>query len=214
MTTSHITSSLTNTSASSGTSASSMQLSQSDFLKLITAQMQNQNPLSPSDPTQYLSQMEELSEVSSLQSMQSALQSNQATSGANMLGKSVLAPGSTATLSSGGTVTGAVNAPSGATSLKVEVKDSSGATVDSFTVAPASSGLTAFSWDGSTSSGGTAAAGTYTLSVTASVNGTSTTVDPMVVSQVESVSIDSSTQALDLNTNNGTVALSDVNTIL
>ncbi len=203
-----------NASASNSSSASSMQLSQADFLKLITAQMQNQNPLSPSDPTQYLSQMEQLSEVSSMQSMQTALQRSQTTNGANLLGKSVLAPGSTATLSSGGTVTGAVNAPSGATGLTVTVKNSKGATVDSFTVTPASGGITAFSWDGTTSTGGTAAAGTYTLSVSAKVNGTSTDVDPMVVSQVQSVSIDSSTQALELNTNNGTVALSDVNTIL
>ena len=68
-------------------------------------------------------------------------------------------------------MTGAVSAPSGATSLTVAVTDSSGALVSAFNVTPSSSGYTNFTWNGTTSSGSAAPAGTYTVGVTASVSG-------------------------------------------
>ncbi len=200
--------------AASSAIPANMQINESDFLQLITTQLQNQNPLQPTDPSQFLGQLEGLSEVSSLQSMQSAMSSSQVTNGASLLGRSVLAPGTTATLAAGGVVAGAVNAPAGATSLTVSIATASGVPVTSFQVTPASSGMTAFSWNGATSAGTTAAAGQYTVSVNAAVNGTSQAVAPMVVSQVQSVTIDPSTQQLDLNTNGGTVPLNSVVTIL
>jgi flagellar basal-body rod modification protein FlgD len=207
-----------NTSSSTGATSTAipanMQINESDFLQLISTQLQNQDPLQPTDPSQFLGQLEGLSEVSSLQSMQTAMASNQVTTGASLIGQSVLAPGTTATLASGGTIAGAVNAPSGATALTVSIANSSGVPVTSFQVTPQGSGMTSFSWNGTTSSGTTAAAGQYTVSVNATVNGASQSVSPMVVSQVQSVTIDPSTQQLDLNTDGGTVPLSSVVTIL
>src|ERR1700722_5232634 len=95
--------------AASSAIPANMQINESDFLQLITTQLQNQNPLQPTDPSQFLGQLEGLSEVSSLQSMQSAMSSSQVTNGASLLGRSVLAPGTTATLASGGAISGAVN---------------------------------------------------------------------------------------------------------
>ncbi len=204
----------TTAAAASNAVPANMQINESDFLQLITTQLQNQNPLQPTDPSQFLGQLEGLSEVSSLQSMQSAMSSSQVTSGASLLGHSILAPGSTASLASGGAIAGAVNAPAGATSLTVSIANSSGAPVTSFQVTPSGSGMTAFSWNGATSVGTTAPAGQYTISVNATVNGASQAVAPMVVSQVQSVTIDPATQQLDLNTTGGTVPLSTVVTIL
>jgi flagellar basal-body rod modification protein FlgD len=200
--------------ASSSALPASLQISQTGFLQLITTQMKNQDPLNPSDPTEFLSQIEGLSEVSSLQGMQSTLQAQQLTSGASLLGQNVLAPLTTATLSAGGTVNGAVTAPSGATNLIVSIADASGATVDSFPVTPAASGLTNFSWNGATSAGTTAPAGQYTVNVTATVNGASQSVSPLVESQVTSVTVDPTTQALDVTTSNGTVPMSSIVSIL
>ncbi len=191
-----------------------MQISETGFLQLITTQMQDQDPLDPADPTQFLSQIEGLSEVSSLQSMQSALQSQQLTSGASLLGQTVLAPLSTATLTSGGTVNGAVTAPSGASALTVTIADASGDTVSTFQVAPQSSGYTSFSWNGATSTGAAAPAGEYTVSVTATVDGQSQSVTPLLQSTVTSVTVDPSTQALDVNTNNGSAPLSSVVSVM
>ena len=198
-----------------------MQISESGFLKLITAQLQDQNPLQPADPTQFLSQLEGMSEVSSLQSVQQSitglagsLQGQQVLNGTSLLGHSVLVPGSVGALSAGGSIGGAVAAPAGATSLIVSIADASGALVNSFAVAPQASGLTNFSWNGTNSSGQAMPAGQYAIKVTANVNGTNQSVSPLVAAQVQSVTLDPSTQSLDLNTDAGTVPLSSVVSVL
>jgi flagellar basal-body rod modification protein FlgD len=223
-------SSSTNPVGSSGSSSASasavsnaLNITPADFLQLITTQLKDQNPLQPADPTQFLSQLEQMSQVSSMQSMQSSLtslqtslQSSQMANGASMLGQTVLAPSTTATLdTSGGSVTGAVGAATGATRVTVTITDpKSGALVDSFAVAPASSGLTNFTWNGKNSSGSAVAAGTYDIAVSSSNGTTSTNLQPLIAAKVTSVTVDSSTQALDVTTENGTVALSSIVSIL
>jgi flagellar basal-body rod modification protein FlgD len=213
-TTNPITGATTGTSTSTNSVPLNMQINQTDFLRLITTQLTSQNPLSPADPTQFVSQLEGMSEVSSMQSMQSSLQSSQVLSGTSLLGHSVLAPGSTATLAAGGTVSGAVTAPAGTTALSVSISDSTGATVSTFNVTPQGTGMTPFTWNGKTSAGTAAPAGSYTVAVNATVNGSTQPVAPMVVSKVDSVLIDPTTQAVDLDTDSGTVALSSVVSVM
>jgi flagellar basal-body rod modification protein FlgD len=191
-----------------------MQINQADFLQLITAQMKDQNPLSPSDPTQFVTQLEGMSQVSAMQSMQSSMQASSIMSGTSLIGRSILAPGSTATLATGGGIGGAVSAPAGTTQLTVNVQDSTGATVDTFTVTPADTGLTSFVWKGATSTGGTAPAGTYTIGVNATVDGKTQTLNPMVVNKVDSVLLDPTTNAVDVETDNGTVPLSSIVSVM
>ena len=212
----------TSSNTSSSALSSALNITPADFLTLITTQLKDQNPLQPTDPTQFLSQLEQMSQVSSMQSMQTSLsglqtslQSTQMANGASMLGQTVLAPSTTAMLdSSGGTVTGAVSAASGAKSVTVRVTNSSGALVNTFQVAPATSGLTNFTWNGTTSSGAAAPAGQYTIAATSSDGLTSTKLTPLIAAKVTSVTVDSSTQALDVTTENGTVPLSSIVSIL
>jgi len=212
----------TSSNSSSSALSSALNITPADFLTLITTQLKDQNPLQPTDPTQFLSQLEQMSQVSSMQSMQTSLsglqtslQSTQMANGASMLGQTVLAPSTTAMLdSSGGTVTGAVSAASGAKSVTVRVTNSSGALVNTFQVAPATSGLTNFTWNGTTSSGAAAPAGQYTIAATSSDGTTSTKLTPLIAAKVTSVTVDSSTQALDVTTENGTVPLSSIVSIL
>jgi flagellar basal-body rod modification protein FlgD len=142
------------------------------------------------------------------------MQSQSIMTGTNLIGRSVLAPGAQATLSTGGAIGGAVQAPSGTTALTVSVSDSTGAVVDSFNVTPAASGLTSFTWNGATSTGGTAAAGQYTIGVSATVNGQSQPVNPMVVNKVSSVLVDPTTNAVDVETDSGTVPLSSIVSVM
>src|ERR1700738_5343130 len=187
-----------------------MQINQTGFLQLITAQMKDQNPLSPSDPTQFVTQLEGMSQVSAMQSMQSSMQASSIMNGTTLIGRSILAPGSTATWATGGGIVGAVSAPAGTTQLTVNVQDSTGATVDTFNVTPATTGLTSFVWNGATSTGGTAPAGTYTIGVNATVDGKTQSLNPMVVNKVDSVLVDPTTNAVDVETANGTVPLSSI----
>jgi flagellar basal-body rod modification protein FlgD len=208
----------TNGSASSSAVSSALNITPADFLQLITTQMKDQNPLQPADPTQFLSQLEQMSEVSSMQSMQSSLtslqtglQSSQMANGAALIGQTVLAPTTTASLdSSGGSINGAVSAPTGAKLVTVTVTDSSGALVDTFQVAPAASGLTSFTWNGKNINGAPAASGQYTIAAASSDGATNTKLTPLVAAKVQSVTVDPSTSMLDVTTENGTVPLSSV----
>lgn len=198
----------------SSTTPSNMQITQAQFLQLITAQMKDQNPLSPADPTQFVTQLEGMSTVSAMQSMQGSMQSQAIMSGTTLIGRSVLAPGTQAILSTGGSIGGAVQAPTGTSQLTVTVQDSTGATVDTFNVTPADTGLTSFVWKGATSTGATAPAGQYTIGVTAKVDGSSKTVSPLVVNKVDSVLVDPTTNAVDVQTDTGTVPLSSIVSVM
>ena len=202
---------------SSGGGSGLPPISQSDFLQLITAQLKDQDPTQPADPNQMLNELASLSEVSgmnnmnsSIGSLSSSMQSAQLLNGTTLIGHGVLASASTAALTAGGKVTGAVQAPAGAGSVTIQVNDATGQLVRTFQVTPQSSGLTNFSWDGTTNSGAAAPAGTYTFSASAVTGGTQASLSTYLQSTVNSVTIDPSTQTLSLNTNSGTLSLSDV----
>ena len=204
-------------SGSSGSVAAMPQISQSDFLSLIIAQLKNQDPTQPADPNQFVNELASLSEVSGINGMESSMtnlsssmQSAQLLSGTSLIGHRVLAPGTTAAVAAGGSVNGAVQAPSGATSVLVQVTDSSGALVRTLQVTPQASGLTDFTWDGTTNSGSAAPAGTYTFAAAAITGGTASSLSPYLQSTVNSVTIDPTTQTLSLNTSSGPLSLSNV----
>jgi flagellar basal-body rod modification protein FlgD len=206
------------TSSTSASGVAMPQLNESDFLSLLVAQMQDQDPTQPTDPTAFVSQLANFSEVSSMDSMQtsmnnlaSSMLASQVASGTSLIGQQVVASTDTAALTSGGTVTGAVNIPASATSVQVQVTDASGNLVSTFSVAPPSGGgTTAFTWNGLASSGAAAPTGIYNFSVTANGGGSATSLTPMFASTVSSVSVNPTTQALTLNTNAGSVPLSSV----
>lgn len=198
-------------------SAAMPQISQSDFLSLIIAQLKDQDPTQPADPNQFVNELASLSEVSGINGMESSMgnlsstmQSSQLLSGTSLIGHQVLAAGTTASLTAGGNVSGAVQAPSGATGVTIQVTDSSGALVRTLQVAPQSSGLTNFTWDGTSNAGTAAPPGTYTFSAVATAGGTQSSLSPYLQSTVNSVTIDPTTQTLSLNTSSGTLSLSNV----
>ena len=69
------TSTLSTSGTQLATSNSASSLGENDFLQLMMDQLQNQDPLSPDDPTQYVS---ELAQFSSLEQMNNVATTNQA----------------------------------------------------------------------------------------------------------------------------------------
>ena len=76
--------------ASTSSSGTSPQQIQNEFLQLLVTQLQNQDPLSPQDPTQFLSQLTEINSVEqlvqanqTLNSIQGALTANTGAKTAN-----------------------------------------------------------------------------------------------------------------------------------
>ena len=203
----------------SASAAKSDQLGQNEFMKLMLAQLKNQDPMKPLDPSQFLGQLAQFSTVTGIQNMQeavtelsSSMRSSQVLSGSTLVGHDILAPSNTAIIDSGQTVHGAADVPAGATNIVVSVRDSSGQLVNRFAV-PAQEGLTDFTWDGTDSNGSAVPAGQYTFEVLAPSGGSSASLDPLLQSRVSSVTIDPS-GGLTLNTPAGTVAIGDVRRVL
>lgn len=197
------------------------QLDQNAFLKLMIAQLKNQDPTKPQDPSEFMSQLAQFSQVTSTQNMEKSIdtlsdsmRSTQLLNGTSLVGHQILATSNTDTIDAGGTVTGAIDAPKGITSIKVVIKDAAGAEVRSFDLANVAEGLNNFTWDGKTNSGVAAPAGQYTFSTVATAAGQTGALDPLLMSKVSSVTIDPSTSALTLNTTAGAIALSDVRRVL
>lgn len=195
------------------------ELGQNEFLKLMIAQMRNQDPMKPTDPQQFLSQLAQFSQVTGIQKMQSSiedlagsLRSNQVLNGTSLVGHDVLAPATKQTIESGQTVHGAVDAPKGTTQMVVQVKDGTGALVRSFSL-PASEGMTDFTWDGRDNLGAAVPAGQYSFEVAASVAGKAEALNPLLTSRVSSVTIDPN-GSLTLNTSTGAVPITDVRRVL
>src|SRR5689334_256299 len=77
------------------------ELGQEDFLTLMITQLKNQDPMKPLDPSQYVGQLAQFSQVSGLSEMNKqitalsdSLRGNQVLSGSNLIGRTVVAPGS------------------------------------------------------------------------------------------------------------------------
>jgi len=199
---------------------SNQQLGQNQFLTLMLAQLKNQDPMKPQDPTQFLSQLAQFSTVTGIQNMQGSvetlaqsLRSTQVLNGTSLVGRSILAPANIDTIEAGGSVKGAVDVPKGAAAVQVTVKDGSGALVKRFSMTPAE-GLQEFTWDGLDGPGNAVPAGQYTFEAIANVGGENTALDPLLFSRVASVTIDPKNGSLTLNTSTGATAITDVRRVL
>ena len=188
-------------------------LGQADFLRLMTEQLQHQDPLKPMENSAFLGQLAQFSTVQGIQTLNnqvgdfsSALSNDQILRGASLVGHEVLVPSKTLSLEDGGAVTGAVAAPSPG-SVTFEITDANGQKVHEFTVPASKAGEVSFAWDGTDANGATLAAGKYGVSAThTATNGTQSELETYLKGKVNSVTIGSSGLYLDLN-GMGTVPL-------
>jgi flagellar basal-body rod modification protein FlgD len=146
------------------------------FLKLLTTQLQNQDPLQPQDSSQFTQQLvsfagveQQINGNKKLDSMITALQGNAFSTVLGYVGKDVQLDSSSLPLQNGkGSFT--YTLPSAATSVQVSIKDSSGTVVKTYSAPSGTKGDHVLTWDGKTTDGGIAKDGAYTVSVTASDN--------------------------------------------
>jgi flagellar basal-body rod modification protein FlgD len=83
-------SSTTSSAASSAASASALGgLSQSDFLQLLVAQMQNQNPMDPTSGTEYMAELAQFSTVEGITQLNTSFSAQSLTQSAALIGQTV-----------------------------------------------------------------------------------------------------------------------------
>jgi flagellar basal-body rod modification protein FlgD len=144
------------------------------FLSLLTAQLKNQDPLSPVDSNEFTSQLTQMSGVEQqlltndlLTSLLAAQQGGGLSGAANYIGKDTTAAWSAMKLD-GGEATWSYELATDAATAELQVLDSSGRVVWSGSAPDKTEGTHDFVWDGKTTAGGQLPdGGVYTLQVTA-----------------------------------------------
>ncbi|MEO5865752.1 MAG: flagellar hook assembly protein FlgD [Sphingomonas sp.] len=187
------------TAAAAATNASPGTLGQADFLKLMTAQLQNQDPFSPVDNTQMVAQMAQFSSLSGISQMNTTLQAISdklgATSTSDALayvGHNVLTEGATAYPRTSGGIAGAVELDGAATGVKVSIQDANGQVLKTLSLGAQPQGTVNYDWDGTTDAGTAAGPGPYHVVVAAQEDGKTVASRGLVWAPVESVSMPSS----------------------
>ncbi|WP_329742652.1 flagellar hook assembly protein FlgD [Dyella sp. A6] len=220
MTTINTNSTASTSSGSSVSSALSSTMSQADFLKLMTAQLQAQDPTNPVNNSQFVSQMAQFSQLSATQKLDtdlttlsnnvsSATQTNQMLSSSNLLDRSVLVPSSNLAYS-GSAMNGGVQVTS-AGPVTVQIADSAGNVVRTIQLGTQNAGMSNFSWDGKDDNGNALPSGNYTVSASSG----STALNTYVAGTVTSVGYGGTTAGTTLQVAGvGDVSLSQVAQIL
>ena len=144
------------------------------FLQLLTAQIQNQDPLSPMDASQFTEQLVQFSQVEQqirtndqMEALVTATRASQTAGALTYLGRTVeTASPATGIATAGGDARWDLQFAVPATRATARVQDSSGRVVFEQNLGP-QSGRASFTWDGTMTSGIAAPAGVYRLSIAA-----------------------------------------------
>jgi flagellar basal-body rod modification protein FlgD len=147
-------------------------LGKDDFLKLLTTQLQNQDPLNPLDATAFTAQLAQFSSLESLQDIDSHMKemvagqnSMQAAIAAGMIGKKVKAGDGDISLKGSAEIS--YNLSQDAAKVKISILDGTGTLVREVEMTKQASGTGSFVWDGKDSNGKVLPDGMYKSKVEA-----------------------------------------------
>lgn len=197
---------LSNAASSQTTRAGSSLTANFDtFLTLLTAQLQNQDPLEPTDTAEFTRQLVQYSGVEqqintnkNLETLIAMQQQSAAGLAVSYVGKDVIGPGNTARLSDGA-ATWHYGVPSGASEVAILVRDANGRVVYAAEGA-ATPGINGFQWDGNDSRGNPMPDGIYSISVSGrAADGSAVTITPMIRGRVSAVDFVGTEPLLNVN---------------
>lgn len=207
--------------------ASGNELGQTAFLELMITQLENQDPLSPQENSEFIAQLAQFSSVEGLErlntnfdSFSSSFISNQALQASSLVGSSVTVPSTEARLQEGSFIGGAVNIPAATTNLTMNIYDEQGTVVEQIGLGMQPSGDLVFRWDGriievngeltNFEAENIKPAGNYTFEVLATQSGELEQLDTALTANVNSVTT-TPTGELILNlAGHGAVSINDV----
>jgi len=134
---------------------SSDKLGQTDFLKLMTTQLQNQDPFAPMDNGDFIAQMAQFSTVTGIEEMNTSIgklveefdQARIATA-SNLLGHSVLVPGNIGRVDEDGELHGVLDLPEATIKTELIYRDATtNAELFRDDLGPKAAGLVGFKWN-------------------------------------------------------------------
>jgi flagellar basal-body rod modification protein FlgD len=152
----------------------SSKLGKDEFLKLMMAQLSQQDPTQPSDSNAFVAQLAQFTSLEQMQNVNTSLESlligqaSQNNSGAlNLVGKEILFKTDQVTLEQGEKPVASAKLGTAATQITATITDDSGRVVRTLQLGGHDAGDVEVEWDGKEESGNTAKPGKYTISIAA-----------------------------------------------
>ena len=197
-------------------------LGQSDFLKLMTTQLNNQDPMKPMDSGEFFNQITQFSSVAGIQDLQNtfskvanAMLSGQALQASSLVGRNVMIESTTAYLGNNAPVSGAVDLSSPVDDARVYIYSQTGELVKTIDLGQQSQGLKEFSWDGTNDKGDIMPPGKYDIKAEVRYGRDTYSQATLLMERIDSVTLGGGLQDIKLNmANSGDISFSQVKKIL
>ncbi|HEY8905311.1 MAG TPA: flagellar hook capping FlgD N-terminal domain-containing protein [Rhodoferax sp.] len=204
------------TGSSTSTSSSSAASQQDRFMKLLVAQLNNQDPMNPMDNAQMTSQIAQINTVSGIQqvndtltAMTAQLNAMQVMQGSSSLvGKNVMIDSDTLTVSNG-VASGGMDLAANAESVKVDILSPGGQVIDTLNLGALDAGRHTFDWDASKYN----YSGQPSFKITATTGGQTIGSTALASDKVTSVGSSNGAMTVQLQ-GHGSVAYGDIQSIL
>jgi len=182
-------------------------LGQKDFLKIMTTQIQHQDPFKPMENGDFLAQIAQFGTVDGIQNLEksfsafsSSIVSNQALQASSLVGRSIVVNSDSFSVNPGKNSDLQVDLTNSASEVVVDITDNNGLLLKTINLGQQAKGKIDFSWDGKLDNGAQVPAGTYKLQAKARIGGKAVAMQTLVSEKVDSVSLGSGQQGLVLNT--------------
>lgn len=191
------------------------QLGQEDFLQLIVAQVQNQDPFEPADNGAFIADLASFSSLDSINNLSDSFQAfsnsfnnSQVLNAASLIGQTVTTPGNEFILEAGQSAEAFVDANGQIGNAAVQITNSVGEVVAIVNVPLVNAGLNSFNFDGLDETGQPLPAGNYFISASVPDGQTDIGLFTEVNTKIESVNLggpNSGSVELGLETGNTTL---------
>src|SRR3989338_7653557 len=198
-----------------GSTAQNKELGKNEFLNLLVAQLNNQNPLEPQGNGEFIAQLAQFSQVegieklnTSMSSLLTGYQSSQALQASSLVGRKVIVPTDKAVVDTSESFKASLVLPTSSSN----VYDSAGAVVSRVNLGEQKAGNVSFIWDGKDSGGNLMPPGTYKFEAQATYDGEAKGLYTLLPANVDSVVLGGSELMLNL-AGLGSVPLSQVQVI-
>ncbi|MEH6442276.1 MAG: flagellar hook capping FlgD N-terminal domain-containing protein [Oceanospirillaceae bacterium] len=185
------------------------------FMRLMIAQMKNQDPTSPTDTEAFMGQISNMQQVESMNNLsnsistmsQSMITSQSALQASSMVGQNVLISTDKTLSDKDGNIKGVLSLPGNTDNVRLTVTDSAGKVVETKDLGKFNAGNTDFSWDGATDMAGNE----YSLKAEAKLSdGSYERIDTYLDNRVTSVTLGQNGVGMQVNTAVGSTSMANV----